>query len=122
MTNSALPGQTPLCGLCPCRYKSRTAPGQLHRGLSREEHLHREPWRQAEKIRRERVPPQATFGRRRCRVLGRGRATEPHPLEEVHGHTERDWLVSTRELFIGALLRHGSATRRGQRHLRGNLR
>jgi hypothetical protein len=35
----------------PPRYKSRTAPGQFHSGLSWVEHLHREPWRQAEKLR-----------------------------------------------------------------------
>jgi hypothetical protein len=56
-TNSALPGRAPLRGLRPCRYKSRTTLGQLHHGSSQEENLRHEPWRQAEKIRREREPP-----------------------------------------------------------------
>ena len=74
-------------------------------------------------------PPQDPRHRRRRRsplrsssgVLGRGLGTDSHSLEEVHGHPERDWLASTWELLIGAVLRQGSAARRDLRHLRDNL-
>jgi hypothetical protein len=40
------------------------------------------------------APSQATFGQRHCRVLGRGLRNGSHSLEEVHGHSERDWFAS----------------------------
>jgi hypothetical protein len=89
--NSGSPGWMPPCGLRLCHYKSRTRPGQLHHSSSREEHLHREPWRQTKRRGREIVglPPLST-----------------HMLGATQAHLSPVWClpqsVARARCFVGA--------------------
>jgi hypothetical protein len=59
----------------PPHYKSKTAPSQLHCGLSRVGLLHCEPWRQAEKLRR-----------KRCRRRGNSAGLRLNPRMKASVH------------------------------------